>query len=368
MLAPEITEYDQELYRKLVTVELSDEMRHMLENPEEVHYRQDSVLAVHWHPEFIPMPVISRRVERMFPNSDLELLIPTQHNVLMTHKGYTGVEVDCYSREFNRKVQLLVHFEEDKVTDATVFKNMLSHTFKYRTGQLYEFIDTILEIKYEDRLSRAAAKTGADSEMVSFIRACTAKVKKLLEMNFSETPPEMIRNKLLKYYLDLMRDHFEEHFINRAQIFLKAIKKIVKANFSLKHFYETPEMIEEIRSLGGGIVIPHPEQFWPILLADYDVDGYEVWNPQSQEYTKFLIDVVHRKNSQSGHKRRILVFMGDDCHMGEKVKEPRFQDFDKASRQIGYQPPWDDPAIRKSLILGDIDRRTVINEYKERLQ
>jgi hypothetical protein len=102
------------------------------------------------------------------------------------------------------------------------------------------------------------------------------------------------------------------------------------------------------------------------LLADYDVDGYEVWNPQSREYTEFLINVVHRQNESRGGKP-ILIFMGDDCHMGEKAKDPRYQDTAKASRQIGYQPAWDDPAIRKSLILANVNRRRVIEEYKSRL-
>ncbi len=46
------------------------------------------------------------------------------------------------------------------------------------------------------------------------------------------------------------------------------------------------------------MVIPHPEQFWPILLADYDVDGYEVWNPQSREYTDFLIRALDNQNKR----------------------------------------------------------------------
>jgi len=60
--------------------------------------------------------------------------------------------------------------------------------------------------------------------------------------------------------------------------------------------------------------------------------------------------------------------MGDDCHMGEKVKDPRFQDREKAAREIGVQPAWDDLAIRKSLILAGVDRRKAITEYKSKLQ
>lgn len=367
-LTEEITDIDRQIYKNVVSTDLSPEQIERIVNPTEVFYQQDSILAVHWHPEFIPMDLIFKRIRATFPNSKEELIIPTQHNDLLSVNGFSGVEIDCYAKGFNRKVQLLVHFEESKVKEATVFKNMLAHTFKYRHGQLYEFIDTILDPKYEDRLQKAAAKTGADDDIVNFVRINVAKVKSLIEENFSITPREMLRNKILKYFIDGLRDHCDDRFIERAQIFLKAVKKIVKANFSLEHFYETQEFIEEIRALGGGIVVPHPEQFWPVLLADYDVDGYEVWNPQSREFTEFLITVVHRQNQRrKNSERQLLVFMGDDCHMGEKTKEPRFQDFEKANRQIGYQPAWDDPAIRKNLIVANINRKRVITEYKNRL-
>jgi hypothetical protein len=148
---------------------------------------------------------------------------------------------------------------------------------------------------------------------------------------------------------------------------VKAVKKIVKARFSLEYFYETREVIEEARSLGGGVVIPHPEQFWPILLDDLDVDGIEVWNPQSFQYTNFLIDVVYRQNKSSDRRRRLLVTMGDDCHLGEKVKDPRYQDPAKAGREVGLQPMWEDLRIRKRLIVADQSRRRVIEEYRGRL-
>ena len=127
-------------------------------------------------------------------------------------------------------------------------------------------------------------------------------------------------------------------------------------------------MTSEVRALGGGVIIPHPEQFWPILLADYDVDGYEVWNPQSQRYTDFLIAAVGRANACAGlSARRKLVFMGDDTHMGEKVKDIAQQNPEKSGREIGCQPAWDDLEISKRLILSGMSREIVIREYRERL-
>lgn len=116
------------------------------------------------------------------------------------------------------------------------------------------------------------------------------------------------------------------------------------------------------------MVIPHPEQFWPILLAEYDVDGYEVWNPQSQRYTEFLISVLYEKNRRRGNlARRMLVFMGDDTHMGEKTLPVQSGNGNKARREIGLQTAWDDLSISKKLIVADMDRARVIQEYQTRL-
>ncbi len=63
----------------------------------------------------------------------------------------------------------------------------------------------------------------------------------------------------------------------------------------------------------------------------------------------------------------MLIFMGDDTHMGEKRKEQELQDPDKARREIGLQPAWDDLKIRKQLIFANASRRKVIREYIHRL-
>jgi hypothetical protein len=364
----DVSEADQRAYERLIAEGLSVEQRERVRRPSEVFPRQDRLLAVHWHPEFVPLDLIRERIDAMFPNRSGELVIPTQHNVLVSYDGFSGVEVDCNSRGFDRKVQLLAHFANDRLEKADVFKDMLQHTFTYRSRQLFEFMATVLEPVYEDRLQRAAAKTGADDELVTFVRTHTAKLKRLYEENESSTPPDAVRNKLLMNYIETLRDSFHPWLVDRALTFLRALKGIVKANFSNEYFYTSEEVIEEVRSLGGGVVVPHPEQFWPILLADYDVDGYEVWNPQSREYTEFLINVVARQNrTRARGARPLLITMGDDCHLGEKVKEPRFQDPEKAGREVGVQPAWDDLAIRKSLILADADRRRVVAEYRDRL-
>ena len=78
--------------------------------------------------------------------------------------------------------------------------------------------------------------------------------------------------------------------------------------------------------------------------------------------------MINRHNDRlKPGKRPLLVFMGDDTHMSEKVRNPEVQNPEKAKREIGYQPAWDDFSIRKALIKASVDRHKVIKEYKQRL-
>lgn len=362
----EITQEDQDRFFRVVSTDLEQWQIDQVVTPKDVYVRQEVLLAAHWHPEFVSMEHIRQRVDAMFPNRTEELLIPTQHNVLMSWEDYSGVEVDCFSSGFNRKTQLLLHFANDRVKDAGVLKSMLAHTFKYRSGQLFDFMHTITK-PTEDRINEAAKAVGADEDLIEFVRVNVAKIETLLDDNWTEVPRLSVKNKLLRNWFDTMRPELGDTVVDRVQGYLKTVKKIVKRDFDLSFFYRASEVIEEARSLGGCIVIPHPEQFWPILLRNYDVDGIEVWNPQSQEYTEFLISVVNEQNARRPADKKMLIFMGDDCHMGEKTKPLDQQDTVKAAREIGYQPAWDDLSIRKKLIVNNISRRTIIRAYKDRL-
>lgn len=367
-IAPEPSEWDDRAYRLMITETLTPEQIRRVATPSRIEPRQEEVLAIHWHPEWIPMDVIMQRVRAMYPNLRAQLIIPTQHNVLMEYDGLAGVEIDCFSAPFNRKVQLLAHFSAARVQRADALRAMLSHTFKYRASQLWEYIDSILEPAYEERVERAAAQTGADADLVRFCRLHVARLKALIQRHERVTPPDMFKNKLVRNYFHALRELYDEHLIGHAQVFLRAVKEIVKAHFSLTYFYRVPEIIEEVRGLGGGVVIPHPEQFWPILLADYDVDGIEVWNPQSREFTEFLIQVVSKQNKTRPVGRRpLLITMGDDTHFGEKVLNPAYQEKEKAGRELGLQPAWDELGIRKRLSAASTDRGRVIEEYRARL-
>ena len=364
----ELTDWDQEIYKKLVTDKLSIKQINSIVNPDKVFCNEGSVLAIHWHPETVPVDLAEKRISKMFPDRKKELIIPTQHNILLGYHKYWGTEVDCYAPEFNRKVQLLLHFKEKKLKKADILRSMLQHTFKYRSSQFYDILDTILDPKYEERVNEAVEATATDEETVQFVRTYAGKLKMLVDENYNKTPIVSIKNKLLPNYLTQLKVFYNTRIINRSLVFVKEIKRIVKERFELGYFYSIHEIIEEVRGLGGGIVIPHPEQFWPVLLADYDVDGIEVWNPQSREYTDFLINVTIKKNRTKQYRNRpLLICMGDDTHLGEKLKDPADQNKTKASREIGYQDAWEDILVQKSLLRGNITKDLIIDSYKERL-
>ncbi len=363
----DITPSDEALFNRITATELTPDQRRRLITPSGTYPQQKSVLAVHWHPEFIPMELAAERISAMFPKSGKQLIIPTQHNEIATFGEYSGVEVDCYSKGFNQKVQLLLHFRNEALKKGDQLKSMLMHTFKYRSHQLYEYMETITR-PVQSRIEQAARETGSSEEIVQLVTVNVKKIQRLLEDRQDHIPPIMIKNKLLRNFFDGLRKTYGDDFIDRVQTFLKAVKAIVKADFSLKYFYRTSEVIEEARALGAGIVIPHPEQFWPILLKEYDVDGIEVWNPQSRRYTEFLISVLNQRNRNAGPgKRRLITFMGDDTHLGEKARDPAQQDPEKARREVGLQPAWEDVAIRKTLIMAGVDRMKVIEEYEGRI-
>ncbi|MEW5721580.1 MAG: hypothetical protein AB1896_00620 [Thermodesulfobacteriota bacterium] len=364
----DIGAYDHAVFLDLIDTNLSPEQSGRVAGPWQVLPRQKEVLAVHWHPEWIPLELIARRVSGTFPESRKNLVIPTQHNELMVWGDYAGVEMDCYSSGFNRKVQLLLHFKASRLAGAGALRSMLAQTLKYRSSQLFEFMDSIVLPQCEDRMAQAVAETGASEEVAALARFYTARLRKMFRDHETEIPPIMIKNKLVLEFIQSQRRRHPQALINRALLLVRSVKEIVKRNFSLEHFFRASEVIEEARAWGGGVVIPHPEQFWPILLADYDVDGWEVWNPESQEYTKFLIGALNTQNRipRSGRKK-LLVFMGDDTHMSVKIRDPGSQEPGRLEREVGLQPAWEDMGIREKLRSVGASRLQTIEEYLERL-
>ena len=75
----EITDRDREIYREITSTALTEEQRDLITKPTAIHPREECVLAIHWHPEQVPMELIHQRIDRSYPNKRDELIIPTQH-------------------------------------------------------------------------------------------------------------------------------------------------------------------------------------------------------------------------------------------------------------------------------------------------
>ena len=194
-LERDVTEDDLRLFREITAVELTAEQRERILTPPKSYPRQREILAVHWHPEFVPLELIRRRLELLYPNAEQRLIIPTQHNELLEWDDFAGVEVDCYSSGFNRKVQLLLHFHKNRLDERShVLRGMLAHTFKYRSSQLFEYMDTLTEDAFEERRQKAANETGADAELVEFCGIYTVKLREMLEQNWTTTTESMVMN------------------------------------------------------------------------------------------------------------------------------------------------------------------------------
>jgi hypothetical protein len=145
----------------------------------------------------------------------------------------------------------------------------------------------------------------------------------------------------------------------------RAAKKKVKAAFQPANFYAPREIIEEARALGAGVVIPHPPFFWPVLLDDLDVDGWEVWNPSTPRHAEFLTRALARANEARGRRRRLLAFMGDDTHLSSKYRPA--PDGEKHGREIGFQDPWSDPNLARLLAETGQSLAGTLTEYRARL-
>ncbi|MDZ7641510.1 MAG: hypothetical protein U5J62_05755 [Desulfurivibrio sp.] len=72
----EITDKDRDIFLKVIKARLEPEQEEIIRNPEQVFPRQREVLALHWHPEYIPMELALERINRMYPNPDVKLIIP----------------------------------------------------------------------------------------------------------------------------------------------------------------------------------------------------------------------------------------------------------------------------------------------------
>ena len=174
----------------------------------------------------------------------------------------------------------------------------------------------------------------------------------------------MLKNRLLTDFMQERASGLDKAVLGKALSVVKLVKTMVKRRFDPSRFHTAAEVIEEARGLGAGVVLPHPPLFWPALLDDLDVDGWEVWNPSTPKHTLFLFDCLAR----AGRRRRpLLAFMGDDTHMSSKIRPDVMEDQSYREREIGFQPPWDSPPVADALRALGQGRERTMDEYRARI-
>lgn len=375
-LTPEPTEADCELFQRLVGTTISTRQQHILTTPRTTYPAQEQVLAIHWHPQHIPLQHAATRLQHLFPNAKEQLIIPTEHNVLHAWGEFAGVEVDCRDVRMSIKLQLLLHFCTERVVEAHTLQQMLHHTAHYRILQLKTLLQTAADphhSQWKHRAERALRITKSNPDIITATAHYAAKLLALLKAENNSPATDERRSTLLRDFVEAQRATIGDNNVHQIHTYTKALRDSVKVDFSFDFFYEAQEFIEEAKALGGMVTIPHPEQFWPILLAGYNVDAIEVWNPQSRRHTGFLIDFITEENKRRAQtkgfnqQQEILITMGDDTHFAELLTPHAAPSATNFPRELGVQP-WDNNVLQKALQKAHRSRRSVMTEFRQRLR
>jgi hypothetical protein len=360
----DLNEEDFRIFNALTEIELTPEEEEAAISPTEINPDERKVLALHFHPEWVPMGLIQKRLRRAFPAADHFFAIPTQHNAILPLGPFSGVEADVFSRSFGLKIHILIHLKTEKLEKAHVFTSMVKKTFEYRGLQLLDILSQIADP--DEATLKEIKKMGFHEESVSLAQFYASKISAMVEESgITKTPKaEMLKNRLLTDYIERKATNLDPARLDRLLSLVNHIKKLVKARLNPDMFHTPEEIIEEARSLGAGIVIPHPPQFWPALLDTLDVDGWEVWNPSTPNHIHFLIDCLKRRGKI---KRPLLAFMGDDTHMSSKIRPEVVSDKGGSGREIGFQPPWAFPDVQAALKEAGQSRERTMEEYLSRI-
>ena len=366
--AETIDEEDWRIFNRLTSVKLNETEQALAARPDQVDAETDEFLAVHWHPEWVPLDLIDQRLHLAFPAAKRSLTIPTQHNCVMSFRGWAGVEADAYDRHCGLKVQLLIHFPAARLARASALVSMMNRTYNYRAHQLLDILNCLAEPGDAQNVIQSSLQYPVSQTAMDMARFYAIRLKTLIDRSDIIGGPadEMLKNRLLPDYLTAM-ENTRPMILEQALVFIHAIKRAVKAKLNPNEFHSPQEVIEEARGLGAGVIIPHPPQFWPVLLADLDVDGWEIWNPSTPRHTIFLAEALARANENRPHNRPLLAFMGDDTHMSAKLRLASADEKDSATREIGFQAPWTEQDVKDTLNRTRQSRHRTLLEYQERM-
>jgi hypothetical protein len=262
------------------------------------------------------------------------------------------------------KIQLLIHARADRLAGASAFQSMIERTFRYRELQLLDILD--LAARPDASAEAELARAGFGDDDLEAAAGHAARLRAMIDASGVAAGPgaEMLKNRLATDFIERREGAADPARLARLLELVNLLKARVKSRPDPTRFHEARELIEEARSLGAGVVIPHPQRFWPALLADLDVDGWEVWNPSTPSHAVFLTGCLSRRGRGG---RPPLAFMGDDTHMSSKIRLHMVSDKGGGEREIGFQPPWRDPEVVAALKVAGQSRKRTLEEYVERL-
>ncbi|MDR1109855.1 MAG: hypothetical protein LBP92_03935 [Deltaproteobacteria bacterium] len=364
-LGKDIGQADIEAFDRLTSVDLSPEEIRLAENPDQSAPGERRLLALHFHPEWVPLGLIETRLSRAFPGASDRMVVPTQHNRVMAMGPWAGVEVDCQAPEFGQKIQLLIHMRSQAMAKAGRLLEMIDQTFRFRALQLLEILEALTSP--DESMAREINDNGLDREALDLASFFACRLNELIRTRDVIGSPrsEMLKNRLLTDFMLARNQGLDPTLFANSLSVANIVKSMVKHRLDLGHFSTAREVIEEARGLGAGIVIPHPPLFWPALMDDLDVDGWEVWNPSTPRHAQFLIGCLERAQGRS--RRPLLAFMGDDTHMSSKIRPNITEDKNGKGREIGFQPPWRNPLVAEALARTGQSRERTMDEYRARL-
>ncbi|MDR2339652.1 MAG: hypothetical protein LBF40_05925 [Deltaproteobacteria bacterium] len=359
-----LDEMDWAIFEGLTCIELTEGERLLATTPGMVDVSDRNVMALHFHPEWVPIGMIDERLRKAFPNAKGRLAIPTQHNIIQGLDSFSGVEADVFCPECGAKLQFLIHLKSHRLNKPTAFASMIERTFRYRALQLLDILHELIEPG--KCMAEESDRLGFDITTAAIARIYASKLLLLIEKSgiVGTLRAGMLKNRLLTDFICKRAMGFGKRETERLLEYVNRMKKLVKARLDPDRFHTPKELIEEARSLGAGVVIPHPPRFWPALLCDLDVDGWEVWNPSTPDHVMFLIDCLGRRKPG---KREPLAFMGDDTHMSAKIRPETLAKKISDQTEIGFQPPWDQAEVQAALKAAGQSRERTLNEYLERI-
>ncbi|MDR0621797.1 MAG: hypothetical protein LBJ61_07965 [Deltaproteobacteria bacterium] len=364
-LGKDISQADVEAFDRLTSVELSAEEIELAENPDAFAPKEERLFALHFHPEWVPLELIETRLSRSFPVATDRLVIPTQHNRVTALGPWAGVEADCYDENLGQKIQLLIHFKSSNLPRAGVFLDMMDRTYRYRAHQLLEILEALTNP--DQSIRQEINANGLDHQALDLAGFFACRLKELIHGRdvLADGRSEMLKNRLLTDFMLARNQGIDPILFGSGLSVANVVKSFVKHRLNYQRFSTTREVIEEARGLDAGIVIPHPPQFWPALLDDLDVDGWEVWNPSTPNHAVFLTESLSRAKGRT--KRPLLAFMGDDTHMSSKIRANVTEDKNGRGREIGFQPPWWEARVAEALAKAGQCRERTMDEYRARM-